>query len=351
MNKRYNLLTLGMAFVIVMFASSSYAEEYACSGFLGAATVDNLRVPSSATCTLDKTYVKGTIKVESKATLRAYGVDVIGNVQAENAAQVEVLSGSTVGGSIQIKQGGGAYIDSVAINSDLQFDDNRKNLIASKNIIGGNLQAVKNTGGLSITDNTIDGNLQCKENQPAPTGGGNIVKGSKEDQCANLSSGKTPPHTEDELFGAWNAHSKAKLKVRRIGSQSIANESVMQLNGDGTFALTETEPPASYIYTGHWHLINGKKLFFDLDAAGQSEFVRMWTNRVEEIATQKGIAITSINFSEISFKISQPRIPKKSSIPRRTTLRAKGWITASVNGQNVMRRFSYISRISFLSKQ
>jgi hypothetical protein len=39
---------------------------------------------------------------------------------------------------------------------------------------------------ITITDNTIGGNLQCKENDPDPTGGGNVVAGNKEDQCADL---------------------------------------------------------------------------------------------------------------------------------------------------------------------
>jgi hypothetical protein len=37
-----------------------------------------------------------------------------------------------------------------------------------------------------VRGNVIGGNLQCKENVPAPVGGGNIVDGSKEDQCARL---------------------------------------------------------------------------------------------------------------------------------------------------------------------
>jgi hypothetical protein len=37
-----------------------------------------------------------------------------------------------------------------------------------------------------ISQNRIDGNLQCKENNPAPTGGGNVVQGNKEDQCKRL---------------------------------------------------------------------------------------------------------------------------------------------------------------------
>lgn len=50
-------------------------------------TVDNLRVPQGASCKLYGTRVKGTIKVEYRALLRAEGVIVIGDVQyAENSA-------------------------------------------------------------------------------------------------------------------------------------------------------------------------------------------------------------------------------------------------------------------------
>jgi hypothetical protein len=101
-----------------------------------------------------------------------------GNIQAENAARVNVYAGSSVGGSIQIVQSGAADIQSVEIDSDLYFDDNNLFLNATNNPIGGNLQAFQNIGGTSITGNTIDGHLQCKENFPPPTGGGNIVKGS-----------------------------------------------------------------------------------------------------------------------------------------------------------------------------
>jgi hypothetical protein len=191
MKRRINLIIVSLAFAIIFFAGSARSEEYICRVSVGAITLDNVLVPQDATCTLHGTYVEGTIYVEANATLRAYQVDVIGNVQADNAALVEVLSGSTVGGSIQIKQGGGAQIDNVRIDSDLQFEDNDRNLIANRNIIGGNLQAFQNTGGISITANTIDGNLQCKENVPFPTGGDNIVMGSTEDQCASMASPDT----------------------------------------------------------------------------------------------------------------------------------------------------------------
>lgn len=108
---------LALAAVIVpqFVAAPASAEETTCTGSLGAITVDNLRVPQGATCTLSGTRVEGTIVVEANATLRANKVQVKGNVQAEGAARVNVLARSTVGGSIQIVQGGAARIDSVQI--------------------------------------------------------------------------------------------------------------------------------------------------------------------------------------------------------------------------------------------
>ena len=58
-------------------------------------------------------------------------------------------------------------------------------MVANKNTVGANLQAVQNQGGAELTGNTIAENLQCKENEPPPTGGGSTA-GDKEDQCASL---------------------------------------------------------------------------------------------------------------------------------------------------------------------
>ena len=167
-------------------AAPAAAEERTCRGTIGAATVDNLRVPQNATCTLNKTVVKGTVKVERAARLNARGVRMIGNVQGENARRVNVTAGSRVGGSVQIKQGGAAKVLDSFITGDIQYDANRSALKASRNRVGGSIQVVKNTGGVRIASNRVDGNLQCKENRPAPTGGGNVVQGNKEDQCARL---------------------------------------------------------------------------------------------------------------------------------------------------------------------
>src|SRR5919106_4692690 len=97
-------------FVFMSLGPAALAEERVCRGSIGGRTVDNLKVPQGATCTLNGTFVKGTIKVERAATLRAHGVRVIGNVQAENSRNVVVNEGSRIGGSGQIVPGGAARV-------------------------------------------------------------------------------------------------------------------------------------------------------------------------------------------------------------------------------------------------
>ncbi|MGH2748388.1 MAG: hypothetical protein ACRDKB_10740 [Actinomycetota bacterium] len=167
-------------------SGTAMAEETRCRGTIGDKTVDNLKVPAGKRCVLEGTTVKGTIKVGRKATLIARGVRVVGNVQAENARKVVVRRGSRIGGSVQIVQGRAALIRGTKVNADILFDDQRGEVRAKGNNVGGNIQAFQNTGGVVIKNNVVDGNLQCKENQPAPTGGGNKVEGSKEDQCSGL---------------------------------------------------------------------------------------------------------------------------------------------------------------------
>lgn len=166
--------------------ATAQAEETTCQGTIGAKTVDNLRVPEGAACTLLGTRVQGTVKVETAATVRAKRVRVIGNVQGENAKRVNVVRGSRVDGSVQVVQGTFAKVKKSTINADILYDENTGRVRALSNRVGGNIQAFKNTGGVKIATNGVDGNLQCKENEPAPIGGGNVVQGNKEDQCSSL---------------------------------------------------------------------------------------------------------------------------------------------------------------------
>jgi hypothetical protein len=180
-------IAAGLALATVgLVPATAAAEETTCRGTIGPRTVDNLRVPQGASCVLEGTTVKGTAKVQGNARLRAEGVRVIGNVQGENARNVAVVAQSRIGGSVQVVQGKAARVVRSRVNGDILYDDNAAFLRIARNVVGGDVQAFQNTGGVEIVRNTIDGNLQCKANRPRPTGGGNVVHGSKEDQCARL---------------------------------------------------------------------------------------------------------------------------------------------------------------------
>ncbi len=180
------LIAASLAVTAFSLPTSASAEERACRGNLGAVTVDNVRVPPNATCTMRKTRVKGTVKVEANATLNAVDVLVIGNVQAEKALSVSVTGGSRIGGSVQMVQGKRANVANSRIDADILYNSNTQRLVASGNVVGGDIQAFQNRGGVVIQRNTVDGNLQCKANTPKPTGGSNVVQGNKQDQCRLL---------------------------------------------------------------------------------------------------------------------------------------------------------------------
>lgn len=112
--------------------------------------------------------------VNRGATLVARGVEVGGNIQAENHERVVVRPRSVddrtiqsrVGGSIQLMQGGGGRL--------------------LRNVVEGDIQLFSNDGRFEVRRNRVGGNLQCKTNDPSPVGGGNVVDGNKEDQCRAL---------------------------------------------------------------------------------------------------------------------------------------------------------------------
>jgi hypothetical protein len=195
--------------------AAAAAEETDCVG-TAPATVDNLRVPEGAVCTLNGTIVEGTIKVETDATLDARFVRVVGNVQGENAERV-MLTSSEIGGQVQVKQGGGAEVTESRITGDIQLDQNDgEPQRVADNDVNGSVQVMKNVGGVEISTNIIDGNLQCKENVPPPFGGGNEVQGNAEDQCAALGGGspEAGPGGDGALMAARSLRASQRGVVR-----------------------------------------------------------------------------------------------------------------------------------------
>jgi hypothetical protein len=152
-------------------AAPAHADERVCRGAIGATSIDgDVVVPQGASCTLLGTRVDGNVKVYRNATLAVRGARIGGNIQADNHRRVIVTKRdgrrTRVGGSIQLKQGGGGKLIKVVVGSDIQL--------------------FSNDGRFKVRRNRVDGNLQCKSNRPAPVGGRNVVQGNKEDQCRRL---------------------------------------------------------------------------------------------------------------------------------------------------------------------
>jgi hypothetical protein len=160
--------SIPLALTAALFVvSPAHADDRRCSGTIRSASIDgNVIVPDGRTCTLIGTRVDDNVLVEEDARLVARGVRVGGNIQAENHERVVVRGRSRIGGSIQLKQGGGGRLLRSTVNADIQL--------------------FSNDGLFEVRHNRVDGNLQCKSNDPRPVGGDNVVEGNKEDQCRSL---------------------------------------------------------------------------------------------------------------------------------------------------------------------
>ncbi|MFN2355742.1 MAG: hypothetical protein ABR512_14625 [Desulfopila sp.] len=209
---------LGASFVLGLLLSIHLPAKVNANdctgGTVDGETVESLRVPQSAICTLKDTQITGDITVAPKATLYAFGVRVggtirvsadavlngfnvrvNGDIEAEDASQVSVFSGSFVGGSVRVLRSGGVEINGAEIGRDLIIDTSRRSLKVAKTIIGGTLRVLDNKGRSTLIGNTVKGNLVCEGNVFTPEGGGNVVEGDMEGQCKDLH--KPPPPEED----------------------------------------------------------------------------------------------------------------------------------------------------------
>jgi len=158
-----------------------------CEGYrFGDRDIENLQVPDARICVLEPgVRIDGNLELGTGSELYAQGISVGGNVQGQRAAAV-LLENSTVGGNIQLDIGGEITARGNTVGGSIQLKQNSQPVFVLANVVDSDIQLFTNVGGVEVGDNRVGGNLQCKENDAAPTGGGNVVQGNKEDQCAGL---------------------------------------------------------------------------------------------------------------------------------------------------------------------
>ena len=166
----------------------------ACTGTIGDRAVDDVRVPAGATCRLVGTTVTGNVSVAPGGTLEARGVAVDGDVEGQGAHQVVISAGSTIGGNLQLEQGGAAAVGRAVVRGDVQWLRQAGPLTIRQAVVGGNLQVDQNRGWLIIARSRVGGDLQCHQNVRTPIQREAAVRGNREGQCAPVVRRAAPVH-------------------------------------------------------------------------------------------------------------------------------------------------------------
>lgn len=146
----------------------------------------DVEIAENQQCTFTNVRIRGNLEIRRGAVFTGIDVTVDDDIKAEAASRL-TLSDARVKGDVEVEDGGSLDMRRGDVRGNVKLESNHGSLRTEHSRIDGSLQVFGNRGGpFTIHDNTIRGNLQCKDNSPLPTGGGNDVKGSKEDQCSNL---------------------------------------------------------------------------------------------------------------------------------------------------------------------
>src|SRR5690606_35924251 len=126
-----------------------------CPPHLSTGVVDG-NVLVAAPCERNGTTVKGNVHVYAGGSLIARGAHIDGNIQAENAFEIDVEN-SEIGGSIQLDDlvGDSGRVADSRIDGSIQLEDNRS--VFQIHVIGSDIQAFDNVAAIDIVGNVVDG--------------------------------------------------------------------------------------------------------------------------------------------------------------------------------------------------
>ena len=191
------LLPIAIILLGVIFSPpSAFAQPFNCNGFFDSGTFDNVVVESGAVCQLHSVTVGGNIQVNQGGSLTVFFSEVNGNIFTNDAKIVSVQRSAVNGDLVISKTTLFTVVAFNTINGNLDIQDADASIsIVVDNEINGNIIFKNNLFGLTILDgniisgNTVNGNLECNGNIQLPNNrfsGANSVEGNKLDQCKNL---------------------------------------------------------------------------------------------------------------------------------------------------------------------
>jgi hypothetical protein len=148
--------------------------------------IGTYEVPRNARCTFTDVRILGGLELREGSSLVGTRLTVSGRVQADRALEL-VLDDSRLFGELIFERGGSVTIRDTDIERKVELRANLGVITVSDSWIDDSLTLESNRGGpFTLLRNTSE-RLQCKENDPAPTGGGNVVEGGEDGgQCEGL---------------------------------------------------------------------------------------------------------------------------------------------------------------------
>jgi hypothetical protein len=202
---------LGRNLLATLVELAAPPASTACNGTFSGTFVGNLSVSKGQTCmflgggvtgnitqtggnlVLSGTTVGGNVQIQAGGafSIGSYA-RIIGNLQIQNlpanATQNAVCNTSVIGNltyqnsAAPVEIGAATMCPGNTVGGNLQVGSNSATVGIVANIVGGNLQVQNDTGPTIVSNNKIANNLQCSGNATI-TGGGNTAT-QKQGQCA-----------------------------------------------------------------------------------------------------------------------------------------------------------------------
>lgn len=166
-----------------------------CNGVYGGSG-RTVTVPSGDACTLIAgTKLTGDVQVQQGGALDDQGATIGGNLQATDAAWIELAGGATISGNLHVQGltgappasddylcnttvGGNATVRDDAAGAPIDIGDPGACSGGPGLTIGGNLHVHHNAADVTVGGNTVAGNIEIRNNAAEVTATANIAKGN-----------------------------------------------------------------------------------------------------------------------------------------------------------------------------
>jgi len=152
--------------------------------------------------------------------------------------------------------------------------------------------------------------------------------------------------------GPYNVAIDAKIQVKKEGKDRNFSDGQVVITADsdttGDFALDD-EDNSIGIVTGTLTMLKGKKVTFEVDAAGLDVIEATIIDWITNFAASEGVTVTNADITfDVPIKTGKFKVDKTTGIPKgKAKLKLKGLIRADADGDPISRKIKYQVKVEF----